>query len=217
MQIASVTGERRTLGGRHANERVRRRGLVPAVIYGHGEPPETVSVSRHDLELALAHAQHVIALQIDGREARYLIKEVQYDHLQKTPIHVDLMRVDAGERVRVKVALELRGVPRGVRAGGVLLQIVGDLDVECGLLEIPEAIRVDISHLELNHSLHVRELELPPGMRALHDPETVVAVVRAKRAEAAAPAPLEVEAPAEPEVIGRVAKEEPEKEGGPEK
>jgi len=217
MEIASITGERRTPGGRHANERVRRRGLVPAVIYGHGEPPETVSLSRHDLELALAHAQHVIALRIDGREARYLIKEVQYDHLQKTPIHVDLMRVDAGERVRVRIALELRGVPRGVRAGGVLLQPVGDLDVECGLLEIPEAIRVDVSHLELNQSLHVRELELPPGIKVLHDPETVVAVVRSKREAVAAPAPAEAEAVAEPEVIGRVAREEPEEEGGPEK
>jgi large subunit ribosomal protein L25 len=217
MQIASVSGEKRAVGGRHANERVRRRGLVPAVIYGHGEPPETVSISRHDLELALAHARHVIALQIDGRETRYLIKEVQYDHLQKTPIHVDLMRVDASERVRVKVALELRGVPQGVRNGGVLLQTMGDLDVECPLLEIPESIRVDIAHLGLNQSLHVRELELPPGMKVLHEPETAVAVVRAKREEVPVAAPAEAEAAAEPEVIGRVAREQPEEEGGQEK
>lgn len=217
MQIASATGERRTPGGRHANERIRRRGLVPAVIYGHGEAPETVSISRHDLEWALAHSRHVLALRIDGREMRYLIKEVQYDHLQKTPIHVDLMRVDAGERVRVKVALELRGVPQGVRAGGVLLQTVGDLDVECGLLEIPDAIRADVAHLGLHEALHVRELELPPGVKALHDPETVVAVVRAKREEVPVAAPAEAEAAAEPEVIGRVAREESEEEGGQEK
>jgi large subunit ribosomal protein L25 len=212
MEIANIRGEARRPGGRHANERLRRRGLVPAVIYGHGEDNETVAVSRHDLELALAHMSHVIRLEVDGRQTQYLIKDVQYDHLQEAPLHVDLMRVDATERVRVKVALELRGEPVGTHEGGELIHIITDLDVECPLLEIPEVLRQSVKALELGQALHVRELELPTGVRPLLEPDDIVAVVRPRRGVPVAEEEEEVEAPvkegaAEPEVIGKGPKE----------
>lgn len=205
MEVANVQGEVRQPGGRHANERLRRRGMIPAIIYGHGEEPENVAISRRDLELALEHLQHVIQLQVDGGSKQYLIKDVQYDHLHRYPIHADLMRVDMSEKVHVKVALELRGDPVGVRGGGVLIQSMSDLDVECALRDLPEVIRVEIDGLDLNHVLHVKDLALPPGVRAMSDPEAAVVAVRAKKAEVEA---LEGEAAAAPEVIGRVAKDQ---------
>lgn len=214
MDIATIQGEARALGGRHANDRLRRRGLVPAVIYGHGQPPEYVALSRHDVELALAHLQHVIRVTVDGREQQYLIKDVQYDHLQKTPVHIDLMRVDANERVRVRVALDLRGTPAGTLKGGTLVQVLAEAEIECLLLEIPEHIRARVDHLELNGTLHIRDVEVPPDVKILHNPDDIVAVVHPPRgtttteAEAAAPAES-----AEPEVIGK-GKEEAEDETG---
>lgn len=209
MQIANIKGERREPGGRHANERLRRRGLVPAIVYGHGEKPETVALSARDLEQALEDLAHVVSVETGGKPQQYLIKDVQFDHLQKRPLHVDLMRVDATERVKVKVPLELRGDAKGASQGGVLVQLIGDLDVECLLLAIPDSIRVNVSELGLNQSLHVRELEMPEGVKALHHPEEIVVVCRPPRAEVpVAAAPVEgAEGPAEPEVIGRVAKE----------
>lgn len=207
MQIANVQGESRSPGGRHANERLRRRGLVPAVIYGHGEKPETVAVSLRDLSDALGRLQHVIQLSAGGPPQQYLIKDVQYDHLQSTPIHVDLMRVDVNERVRVKVPVDFKGDPKGVQEGGQLVIVVNDIEIECGLLQIPDSIRANIGHLGLNQALHVRELEWPQGVTPVQGPEEVVASVRAKRGEetpAAAPAEG---AAAEPEVIGRQAKD----------
>jgi large subunit ribosomal protein L25 len=189
--------------------------MVPAIIYGHGQTPEPVAVSRHDLDLALEHMVHVVKLDIDGRAQQYFIKDVQYDHLQAAPIHVDLMRVDENERVKVKVEIELRGTPKGVKEGGTVLQPLADLEIECLLLKIPEAIRVDISPLEMNQTVHVRELTLPEGVVALHGPDEIVAVVRPPRAEepVAVAAPVEG-APAEPEVIGKGPKEAEEEEGG---
>ncbi len=221
MQITKIKGQRRQAGNRHTNERLRREGLVPAVIYGHGEAPETVSLSLHDLLLALERAQHVVEVGADDKTERYLVKDVQYDHLQKTPIHVDLMRVDVHERVKVKVRIHLRGTPQGVAAeGGELVQVLAELEIEASLLEIPESIQVNVAALTLGSALNVGSLELPAGVTTTAKPEDIVAVVRLKKAEeevapaAAAPAAAEGAAAAQPEVIGRVAKEEAEGEAG---
>lgn len=218
MKIETVKGEARQPGNRHANQRLRKSGLVPAVIYGHNQPPESVALSRHDFDLALAHMQHVIRLQIGAKTEQYLIKEVQYDHLQKEPVHADLMRVDPNERVRVKSPVELRGTPKGAQDGGILVHVLANLEIECKLLEIPDSIRANVADLAIGQALHVKELELPAGVKALHAPEEIVAVVRAPAAavETVAATPVEgAEAtPAEPEVIGRVAKEKPEEAAG---
>lgn len=215
MEIPTIQGEPRQLGGKHANDRLRRRGLVPAVVYGHGLQPEYVALSRHDTELALAHMQHVIRMKIDGGEEQYLIKDVQYDHLQQVPIHLDLMRVDPNERVRVKVPLELRGTPQGTLKGGTLVHVTPELEVECLLLRIPESIRARVDHLDLNEMLHVREIEVPSDVTVLNNPDDIIAVVHPPRGTTAAE--IEAEAPAEsaePEVIGKGPKEEQEGEGG---
>ena len=221
MEILAVHGETRRPGNRHANERLRRRGLVPAVIYGHGEAPENVALSLHDLEIALEHVQHVIELRTDGHNDRFLVKDVQYDHLEKTPIHVDLMRVDPNERVRVKVRIDLKGTPKGIHEGGVLVHVLTDLEVECKLLEIPESITANVAQLALGDALHVRELVLPADVKALAHAEDIIAVVRMKRgptpeeeaAEAAAAGVAAEAKTAEPDVIGRVAKETEDESG----
>lgn len=217
MEIVNIRGETREPGGRHANQRLRREGLVPAVIYGHKKTPETVAVSQHDLGLALEHMQHVIRLDLDGRRTEYLIKDVQYDHLQKVPIHVDLMRVARDERVHVKVALKLKGEPHGTHEGGELVQLIADLEVECPLREIPEMLHQNVKHLGLSQALHVKELDLPANVKPLHEPDDVVALVRPKRgvqaAEVEEEEAVEDQKGAEPEVIGKGPKEQEGKSG----
>lgn len=214
MEIAKIRGEARQPGNRHANERLRRRGLIPAVIYGHGEEPETVAVSQHDLELVLGHA-HVVQLDVAAGEGKvYLIKDVQYDHLQKDLVHIDLMRVDAHERVEVKVRLALKGEPKGIHDGGELVQLITDLEIECPLLSIPDVITHNVKELDVDDILHVRDLTLPPEVKPLNEPDDIVAIVRLKKVEeeavAAAAAPVEgaEAAGAQPEVIKRAKEEE---------
>ena len=216
MEIATIQGETRTRQAHHGNAGLRRRGLIPAVIYGHGQASELVALSLHDTKLALEHMQHVIKLTIDGREDQYLIKEVQYDHLQQTPIHVDLMRVDVNERVHVKVAIEVRGRPKGTLEGGTLVSVISELDVECLLLQIPGSIRAKVDHLGLNEALHVRDIEVPPDVKVLNNPDDIVAIVHPPRGATAEEIAAEAaaEGTAEPEVIGKGPKEEAEGEAG---
>ena len=213
MHIATIEGEIRKTGGHHANHRLRKRGLIPAVVYGHGEEPETLALSRHDLEQALEHALHVIKVSIDGQETQYLLKDVQYDHLQQYLIHADLMRVNPDERVRIKVGIEFRGEPHGVHEGGDFIAIMTDLDIECPLSDIPEMLKIKVDHLGVGETLHVKEIEFPHGVTTYHRPDDVVATVRSKRgvtAEAVAEAEdetVEDSAGGEPEIIGRGPRE----------
>lgn len=216
MEITTIKGEKRPSGGRHANERLRRRGLVPAVIYGHNKPPQNVALSLHDTVLALQQMAHVVNLEVEGQARQYLVKEVQFDHLQKDPIHVDLMRVDPNERVRVKVSIELRGKPVGTAQGGTLVHILTDLEVECLLLKIPQGLRAKVDHLALNEALYVRDLELPADVKVLHSPDEIVAIVHPPRGTTTAEITAVeegAETTAEPEVIGKGKQEKEAGEG----
>lgn len=203
MDAIIIKGEARGPGGRHANERIRRKGYIPAVIYGHKQDPEHVSLSLHDLDIALHKQAHVVELDLSGKKTQYFLKQVQYDHLQRTPMHVDLMRVDVNERVKLKVPIELRGTPEGVKEGGAIVQPVADLEIECLLIKIPDAIRVEIAHLKMNQVIHVRELALPEGVKALNNPEDVVVSVRPPRSDTPVVAVAGEEGAAEPEVIAK--------------
>ena len=209
MENMTLKAESRTALGTRAARALRDEGRLPAVIYGHGEPPEAVSLARHDVEVALGHGARTLQVELGGEVRQYLIKDVQYDHLDHELIHMDLARVDVNERVIVRVGIELRGVPKGVSEGGALDQHMADIEVECLVTEIPDTLHPVVTDLGLEDSLLVKDLELPPGVESLADPDERVATVRALMA-AAEPEPTEEaeEATEEPERIGRVRKEE---------
>ena len=125
-------------------------------------------------------------------------------------------RVSLDERVEVTVPLELKGTPKGEAEGGVLQQIVAELEIECLVTDIPSVIVHNVSEMKLDVVLHIKELKLPPGVKALQDVDLVVAQVKAIEEEAAAPAAGE-EGSAEPEVIGRKAEDAAAAEGEAEK
>lgn len=216
MEIACLKSERREPKGKKDSARLRRRGFIPAVIYGHKKEPEAVAISLHELKLSLERMAHVLKLEATGNE-QFLIKEIQYDHLQKTPIHVDLLRVNPDERVHVKVSIELRGTPAGSHEGGTLVQIMTDIELDCLLTSIPDSLRHSVSELGLGQVLQVKDLELPAGAKAMQGPDDIVATVRAPRGgteEEDKPEVEDDEAQAkEPERIGRTAKEIEDKAG----
>lgn len=212
MEIITLQGESRKTRGTREAKKLRAAGRLPAIIYGHGEPPEQLSLAEHDLGVALGHGARILQVTVNGATKPYLIKAVQYDHLASTPIHVDLSRVDLTERVRVRVGVELRGIPKGISEGGVLDQAIASIEVECLVTEIPNTLHPLVTELKVGDSLLVKDLVLPPGVTVLADPNERIATVKVLAAETvAAPAAVEAEvaAPAEPERIGRIRKEEP--------
>jgi len=191
---------------------MRATGRLPAIIYGHGEAPESVSLAHHEVEVALAHGARTLQVELNGTVKPYLIKAAQYDHLATNLVHLDLARVDLHERVKVRVGIEPRGIAKGIHDGGVLDQQMAQIEVECVVTEIPGTLHPLVTHLALGDSLLVKDLQLPPGVVALADPNERIATVRLLAAEVVAPvAPIEGEAAAtaEPERIGRIKKEEP--------
>jgi large subunit ribosomal protein L25 len=205
-QSAQVTANPRKELGSRANKRLRDKGFVPGVIYGHKEAVVPVTLGKKELTGHLNHGAHLFDLALDGKSEKVLVKEVQYDHLGIEVIHVDFARVSLDEKVEVTVSLELKGTPKGEADGGVLQQILSELEIECLVTDIPEIIRQNVSEMTKDSVLHIKDLTLPPGVRCLQDPELIVATVREIVESASA---TEVaEGTAEPEVIGRKPEDE---------
>src|ERR1700733_4204158 len=156
-QTASVTAKPRSELGSRANKRLRDAGFVPGVIYGHKEAVVPVTLPKKELTGHLTHGAHLFDLNFDGKSEKVLVKEVQYDHLGLEVIHVDFARVSLDEKVEITVALELKGTPKGEAEGGVLQQILNELEIECLVTDIPEIIRHNVSDLAKDAVLHVKD------------------------------------------------------------
>ena len=211
-ESAKISVKVRSELGSRRNKRLRDAGFVPGVIYGHKEDVVPVTLPKKELVGHLNHGAHLFSLALDGRSENVLVKDVQYDQLGIEVLHVDFARVDLHERVTVTVPLILKGEPKGEAEGGVLTQVMSDIEIECLVTQIPEDIRHNVSELGLGDVVHVSDLKLPDGVRAIPEPEQIVATVKEVQEEAPAEA---AEGAAEPEVIGKAAEEgEAAAEGG---
>jgi large subunit ribosomal protein L25 len=142
--------------------------------------------------------------ELDG--SRVLVRELQRTPVGGDLLHADLYTVDLAQKVHVQVPVHLEGTPEGVKFGGILDHTLREIEFECLATSIPEEIRVDVSSLEIGQSLHVRDLNLPPGVDLVSDPELAVVLVAAPAAEEEVVAP-EAEV-AEGEAVAPVEGEE---------
>jgi large subunit ribosomal protein L25 len=202
--------EKRDFTGKRRNHRLRLEGKLPGVIYGHGEEPLSVIVPADQLRATLRHGHKVVDLA-GAASGQALLQHVQWDTFQQHLLHVDLLRVDASERVTVEVPLLLRGEAPGEKEGGLVTHLLHYVEIETSPISIPESLHININHLGLHQQLTVSDIsDMPAGATLVTDPDTVAV-------ECEEPAP-EVEeevgaGAAEPEVIGR----KPEEEEGEEK
>lgn len=207
VEAIMLKAERRKQSGTRGARKLREAGLLPAIIYGHKEEPVAVQMNYHDLALELHHHHRLLEVALEGKRVQVLVKEVQYDHLGDKVIHVDLTRVSLDERVQVTVQLALRGTPAGASEGGVLEQVLSEIELECQVTNIPEEIRVPVSHLQVGQTLTAGELELPEGTNLITEADspvvTVTVMAEEEEVEEAA-----ADAEAEPEVISKKPSEE---------
>jgi large subunit ribosomal protein L25 len=206
--VVLVAKKREGRGSRAAGK-LRKQGQVPGVVYGHKEATVSVALSGDELTKAVRHGARVVDLKMDSGLEKALIRELQWDHLGMELLHVDFARVAADERIHVNVRIEIRGTAPGVSQGGVLDQPLHTLSVECLAVNVPDSIRVIVNELQLDGAIHVRDLHLPPDVKALADPDAIVVHVTAPQAEPEPAAAEAAAAQAEPEIVGRrVAAEE---------
>jgi len=203
--VVLQTEKREGRGTRQA-EKLRKKGQVPAVVYGHKEQTLAVSVDHTLLLSAVRHGARVVDVQVEGKTEKAQIMELQWDYLGKDVLHVDFKRVSADERIELTVPVELRGIAPGVAEGGIIDQPLHILRIECPVLAVPEHIRVSIAELHLHGAIHVRELKLPEGVKVLDEPDAIVVHVKTPTEEEKTG--VAAEATAEPEIITRKKTEE---------
>lgn len=196
MERKEINATTRTALGKGATKRLRKEARLPAVIYnGKGE---STLIDFDELEFTklfkVITDSTIINVKVDGKTDNLsFIKAVQYDIIKDRIGHVDFYEVEAGQVLRTKIQIRLTGSPEGVRLGGVLETGVTEIEVECLPKNLPERFIIDVSTLELNHSLHVRDIKVVAGVKILTDADLPVATLRYTKpeveAEATAAAP----------------------------
>jgi large subunit ribosomal protein L25 len=219
----------RTPGNKNVARRVRRDGKIPAVLYGAGKDSLSVAVDpRQVLRILNSETGHntIFDLSLDKDKTKAMIVDWQYEPIKGKLLHIDLKRIAMDKKLTVKVPIELKGEAMGVKQeGGILEQMLREVEIECLPADIPSFIEVDVAHLGFGVVLRVADLPHNPKLKFLTDENQPVAHVTSVKEEVVAtPEGVAAEAaaaPAEPEVIKKGKQEvegaEAEKAEKPEK
>ncbi|HEX9157856.1 MAG TPA: 50S ribosomal protein L25 [Syntrophales bacterium] len=219
--MAEITLEvsRREGIGKETAKKLRAKGQVPAVVYGGHREPVAITVDRRAVAELIQKSDHgvrsIFLLKMTGtdQQRHAMIKDIQIDPVSRKMTHIDFVRVEMSEKVRVTIPVHPTGTAIGVKEGGLLDFQVRELHVECLPNAIPDVVEIDVTPLENHQYYRISDLKLPEGVKVLDDPERVVVGVTQARAEVAEVAAIEgeeVAAPAEPEVIKKGKAEEAE-------
>lgn len=195
-----LEAEVRTHTGSNDAARLRSQGRIPAVVYGHKQEPQAVSVDAHAFIEGLHHGHRLIDLKVGSKTESMIVKDLQYDFLGRDIIHVDLVRVNVTERVKVTVPIELKGTPKGSHEGGILEEHADRLEIECLVTSMPETLVVSVKDVGVGDVLHAGDVELPEGIELVSPTSTLLVTCHLKAAAVSAEEEEE-EAPSAPEVI----------------
>lgn len=184
--------------GTRVSRRLRAAGHVPAIIYGHKQSPQPISLKSEDVLGIIKRGSHVVGLDLGtGKSETVLVRQLQWDYLGRDVIHVDFFRADLSEEVESDVRIEVRGDAPGVHEGGIIDIPHHSVKLRCRTDLIPDFIRVDVSELHMGQAILVKDLKLPEGVTAVSGAdEVVVHLIRPMGVSAATEA-----SPTEPEVI----------------
>jgi len=218
----SIEVQPRETSGTKASKRLRREGKVPAVVYGGDRPTTPIVIDRRTLielikKAGSEHAVFLLKLAGSGTERHCMVHELEVDPTTREIVHVDFLRVDMKEKVRVEVPVELVGVPTGVKnEGGILDFVHREVEVECLPGDIPRHLELDVSALHIGQHVEASQIVVPDSVEMITDPTRTIAAVAAPRIveepeEEAEEMLIEAERE-EPEIVGRRKAEEEEGE-----
>ncbi len=179
----TLDAQKREGTGKGVARQLRAAGRVPAVLYGRGLDPVHLSLDAQDAEhlfYAISVDNTIVDLVVEGEKKAFqtLIREIQVHPLRQTLTHVDFLRIQKGVKVEVNVPVHLTGMAEGVKnSGGVLEQIIHDLPIRCIPSLIPQSIDFDVSHVGLNESLHIFDVEFEEGIEVMIDTKRTICTV----------------------------------------
>ncbi len=191
----NLCAQKRDEQGTRASRRLRRAGQVPGIVYGGEAPAQPIALNHntlyHLLEQEAFHSS-LITLDIDGTKELVLLRDVQYHPFKPQVLHVDFQRVQADHLIHLKVPLHFVGeeiAPAVKLHGCVISHVMNEIDVQCLPANIPEFIEVDLSTLDVGHSLHVSHIRFPEGVRPVlhgHDDPVVATALKVRGSEESA-------------------------------
>jgi large subunit ribosomal protein L25 len=217
MDNVSIVVHKRDVTGTRATKRLRKSGLIPGVIYGHGKDAVLIAVEPHVLREALhtsagMHAVLDVTFEGQKRGHKAIVKELTLDRVKNNVIHIDLQEIRLDETIETTVSVHFEGEAKGVKAGGMLDESTREVTVKGLVTAIPEHLVVDVSGLDMNETLQVSDLVVPEGIEVMADPEEVLCSVlppRKVEVEEGAEGEEVEEAVggAEPELVGKKEEE----------
>lgn len=216
MSDVTIPCEARTTFGTRPIRRLRKTGVIPAVLYGEGIETTSLQCKAKDLIKALRAGAHMVTLETPDGKHRVLVRDIQHDPVSDDVIHIDFHKVSLTEKLEIDVELTVKGEPEGAKTeGGVLEVPLHQLKIRALPEAIPDRIEIDVSALKLNERLRLKDITLPSGVEFVGSEETVLAACVPPREEPEEPEAAEAAATpgaTEPEVIGKAKTEEEEGE-----
>ena len=203
-----LKGEERSKTGSRYSRRLRTEGKLPAVLYGHGETPQPLSLDAHETLIHIHKGEKVFKLEMGGSDQIVLLRDLQFDYLGNNIVHADFSRVDLNEKIHAHTTIHLIGEAAGLKqAGAVMMHPVNEINIECTVANLPESVDVDVSGLEAHGTIHAKDVELPNGVKLLSDPDEVIAHIVIQGETDTGEAET-VEGESSPEIINEKKKEE---------
>ncbi|MRW87073.1 50S ribosomal protein L25/general stress protein Ctc [Pseudoduganella sp. FT26W] len=168
-----VVAFKRELQGSGASRRLRNSGQTPGIIYGGTEAPVTIALDHNALYHALkkeAFHSSILDLEIDGKAEKVLLRDFQMHAFKQLVLHADFQRVDAGKKIHMKVALHFANAeisPAVKLHGATISHVANEIEIECLPKDLPEFVTVDLTNVDVGHSVHVNDIKLPAGVTAV--------------------------------------------------
>ncbi|MDD5495675.1 MAG: 50S ribosomal protein L25 [Candidatus Omnitrophica bacterium] len=222
MEKVILKAEVRKEAGKKTAKDLRKKGIIPGIVYKEGKDAVKLQLLRESLRDVLhtkAGANVIITLKVSGedkeKDRTVVIKEIQREPIKDGILHVDFNEISLTEALKIDVPLASHGEPVGVKTdGGTLEHVMWELHVECLPTNIPEKIEVEVSEMKIGDAIHVKDIVPPVGVKILNDPELIAMIVKPPKVEVPAAEAVE-EAPLEPELIRKKKEAEAEGEEAP--
>jgi large subunit ribosomal protein L25 len=216
MDNVNIVVHKRDVTGTRASKRLRKEGLIPGVIYGHGHDAVLFAVAPHALRDALTtpagtHAILNVTFEDQKRSHKAIVKDMTLDSVKSTVIHVDLQEIRLDETIETTVAVHFDGEAVGVKSGGMLDESTREVTVKGVVTAIPEHLVLDISEMDMNDTLKVSDLVVPEGIEIVNDPDEVLCSVlpprKVEEEEGVEGEEAAEGGAAEPEIVGKKEEE----------
>ena len=169
--------------GTSAARRTRLQNKVPAVVYHSGVEATPLSVDKISLNKALRTGQMIFEVNVEDKDQFVLVKEIQYHPVTDEIIHIDFQKVKEDEKISLEVAVRSSGEAQGVKLGGLLVQMLNSVTIKCKPAEIPEFLEIDVTDMEMNTNLFVKDITLPGDVEMLTADDIAVVSVQEPKEE----------------------------------